>query len=96
MNRGGELAPASEDDWHRRFLKRQGEIDNVKASRRYTDCQLAVAQETWLLMPVTPRADIRTSKRSWERSMARWREGLRLRAPLSAATNASARSRSAP
>ena len=90
------LAPATEDDWRRRFLKRQGHIDMVKASQLYTDCQLAVAQGTWLLMPTTPRADEHTSKRWWEKQVATWREGLRLRAPLSAAPSASFRSRSAP
>ena len=90
-----KMPPATEDEWYRRLQKRQAAIDNVKASQLYKDCQLAVAQGTWLLMPVTPRADAHTSKRWWERSRARWCDGLRLRAPLSAASNASARSRSA-
>ena len=91
-----KMPPATDDEWRRRLQKRQAVIDNVKASQLYKDCQLAVAEGTWLLMPVTPRADARTSKRWWERSRARWCDGLRLRAPLSAASNASARSRSAP
>ena len=74
--------PTDDELWAARLAKRRRTIEGLKRGERYLSAQLAVDRGDWLMLPAEPRTDLRTPKRTWERQMQRWRDGLLLRAPL--------------
>ena len=62
--------PATEEDWERRCTKRRCAVEAIKRTPEYTQCQN-------LPRAKTPDASARTSKRSWERTVQKWRSALR-------------------
>ena len=60
----------TEDDWTRRTKKRKEAVQSIKRTIQYQ--QIAIHAR-----PLTPDPMARTSKRTWEAAIQKWREELR-------------------